>query len=327
MAEQSQALAVQKFNTVKAMVEKNLGAIQMALPKHLSPDRFARVFYTTILKTPKLLDCEPRSLVSALIQCSELGLEPINALGQIYLLPFYNTKARRYEVQIIPGYRGYIQLAQNSGKIVDISAHVVYDKEPFELVFGTEEKVIHTPKPPSERGEKKVGVYARAVFANKVVKTIWLWTEDVYKHRESSSGAWEMDWTTKPPKFKLDKDGNKILGASSPWRLWEDEMFCKTAIRVMAKFLPLSPEWKKMESLDTVAEAGDSQREPISFDDVGEIIDITQEALTEGAVEATDSKTEDLKAKLGNLKKDEKKDNPVGGTTTDAGEKEGGKLV
>jgi len=327
MAEQSQALAVQKFNTVKAMVEKNLGAIQMALPKHLSPDRFARVFYTTILKTPKLLDCEPRSLVSALIQCSELGLEPINALGQIYLLPFYNTKARRYEVQIIPGYRGYIQLAQNSGKIVDISAHVVYDKEPFELVFGTEEKVIHTPKPPSERGENKVGVYARAVFANKVVKTIWLWTEDVYKHRESSSGAWEMDWTTKPPKFKLDKDGNKILGASSPWRLWEDEMFCKTAIRVMAKFLPLSPEWKKMESLDTVAEAGDSQREPISFDDVGEIIDITQEALTEGAVEATDSKTEDLKAKLGNLKKDEKKDNPVGGTTTDAGEKEGGKLV
>ena len=327
MAEQSQALAVQKFNTVKAMVEKNLGAIQMALPKHLSPDRFARVFYTTILKTPKLLDCEPRSLVSALIQCSELGLEPINALGQIYLLPFYNTKARRYEVQIIPGYRGYIQLAQNSGKIVDISAHVVYDKEPFELVFGTEEKVIHTPKPPSERGENKVGVYARAVFANKVVKTIWLWTEDVYKHRESSSGAWEMDWTTKPPKFKLDKDGNKILGASSPWRLWEDEMFCKTAIRVMAKFLPLSPEWKKMESLDTVAEAGDSQREPISFDDVGDIIDITQEALTEGAVEATDSKTEDLKAKLGNLKKDEKKDNPVGGTTTDAGEKEGGKLV
>ena len=327
MAEQSQALVAQKFNTVKGMVEKNLGAIQMALPKHLNPDRFARVFYTTILKTPKLLECEPRSLVSALIQCSELGLEPINALGQIYLLPFYNSKARRYEVQIIPGYRGYIQLAQNSGKIVDISAHVVYDKEPFELVFGTEEKVIHTPKPPSERGENKVGVYARAVFANKVVKTIWLWTEDVYKHRESSSGAWEMDWTTKPPKFKLDKDGNKILGASSPWRLWEDEMFCKTAIRVMAKFLPLSPEWKKMESLDTVAEAGDSQREPISFDDVGEIIDITQEALTEGAAEATDSKTEDLKAKLGSLKKDEKTTNPVGGTTTDASEKEGGKLV
>ena len=36
-------------------------------------------------------------------------------------------------------------------------------------------------------------------------------------------------------------------------------------------------------------------------------------------------KTEDLKAKLGSLKKDEKTDNPVGGTTTDAGEKEGGK--
>jgi len=327
MAEPSQALATQKFNTVKSMVEKNLGAIQMALPKHLSPDRFARVFYTTILKTPKLLDCEPRSLVSALIQCSELGLEPINALGQIYLLPFYNGKARRYEVQIIPGYRGYIQLAQNSGKIVDISAHVVYEGEPFELSFGTEETIKHTPKPPSERGEKKLGVYARAVFANKVVKTIWLWTEDVYKHRESSSGAWEMDWSTRPPKFKLDEDGNKILGASSPWRLWEDEMFCKTAIRVMAKFLPLSPEWKKMESLDTVIESGQSQREPISFDDVGDIIDITQDANTEEAVEATEVKTEDLKTKLGNLKKDEKKDTPVGSSTTDAGAKEGGKLV
>lgn len=327
MADQSQALVAQKFNTVKDMVEKNLGAIQMALPKHLNPDRFARVFYTTILKTPKLLECEPRSLVSALIQCSELGLEPINALGQIYLLPFYNSKARRFEVQIIPGYRGYIQLAQNSGKIVDISAHVVYENEPFELVFGTEEKVIHTPKPPSERGDKKIGVYARAVFANKTVKTIWLWTEDVYKHRESSSGAWEMDWNTKPPKPVLDKDGNKVLGKTSPWRLWEDEMFCKTAIRTMAKFLPLSPEFKKMESLDTTIEAGQSQREPISFDDVGDIIDISQDAITEGAVEATESKTEDLKAKLGNLKKDEKPTTQVGGTTTDEGGKDGGKLV
>lgn len=327
MAEPSQALAVQKFNTVKAMVEKNLGAIQMALPKHLNPDRFARVFYTTILKTPKLLECEPRSLVSALIQCSELGLEPINALGQIYLLPFYNSKARRFEVQIIPGYRGYIQLAQNSGKIVDISAHVVYENEPFELTFGTEETITHTPKPPSERGEKKLGVYARAVFANKTVKTIWLWTEEVYKHRESSSGAWEMDWTSKPPKFALDAEGNKILGKTSPWRLWEDEMFCKTAIRVMAKFLPLSPEFKKMESLDTVVESGQSQREPISFDDVGDIIDISQESSTEEAVEATESKTEDLKAKLGNLKKDEKSHTQVGGTTTDDGANEGGKLV
>jgi recombination protein RecT len=327
MADQSTALVAQKFNTVKDMVEKNLGAIQMALPKHLNPERFARVFYTTILKTPKLLECDPRSLVSALIQCSELGLEPINALGQIYLLPFYNGKARRYEVQIIPGYRGYIQLAQNSGKIVDISAHVVYEGEPFELTFGTEEKITHVPKPPSQRTDKKLGVYARAVFANKVVKTIWLWTEDVYKHRESSPGAWEMDWSTKPPKFVLDADGNKVLGKTSPWRLWEEEMFCKTAIRVMAKFLPLSPEWKKMESLDTVVEAGQTQREPISFDDVGDIIDITQEASTEMAAEATESKTEDLKAKLGNLKKDEKKDNPVGSATTAEGAKEGGKLV
>jgi recombination protein RecT len=327
MAEQSTALVAQKFNSVKDMVEKNIGAIRMALPKHLDADRFARTFFTTLIKTPKLLECEPRSLVSALIQCSELGLEPINALGQIYLLPFYNSRTKRYEVQIIPGYRGYIQLAQNSGKIVDISAHVVYEGEPFELTFGTEEKITHTPKPPSERSEKKLGVYARAVFANKVVKTIWLWTEDVYKHRESSSGAWEMDWSTKPPKYKLDKDGNKILGASSPWRLWEDEMFQKTAIRVMAKFLPLSPEWKKMESLDTVVESGQSQREPINLDDVSDIIDITQEALTETATEATESKTEDLKAKLGNLKKDEKKDNPVGNATTAEGAKEGGKLV
>jgi recombination protein RecT len=327
MAEQSTALVAQKFNSVKDMVEKNIGAIRMALPKHLDADRFARTFFTTLIKTPKLLECEPRSLVSALIQCSELGLEPINALGQIYLLPFYNSRAKRYEVQIIPGYRGYIQLAQNSGKIVDISAHVVYDKEPFEVNFGTEEKITHTPKPPSERGTNKIGVYARAVFANGTVKTIWLWTEDVYKHRESSSGAWEMDWSTKPPKYKLDKDGNKILGASSPWRLWEDEMFQKTAIRVMAKFLPLSPEWKKMESLDTVVESGQSQREPINLDDVSDIIDITQEALTETATEATESKTEDLKAKLGNLKKDEKKDNPVGNATTAEGAKEGGKLV
>ena len=50
--------------------------IALALPKHLTPDRMARVALTTVLKTPKLAECDPASVLQALLTCSQPGIAP-----------------------------------------------------------------------------------------------------------------------------------------------------------------------------------------------------------------------------------------------------------
>ena len=81
-------------------------------------DRLIRVALTSFNLAPKLLDCTPRSLLGAVIQCAQLGLEP-GVLGHAYLIPFekkkYNRETRQYEtervdVNVVFGYPGLIDL-------------------------------------------------------------------------------------------------------------------------------------------------------------------------------------------------------------------------
>lgn len=59
--------------------------LAMALPKHMSSDRMARIVTTEIRKTPALADANMQSFLGAVVQCSQLGLEPGGALGHAYL--------------------------------------------------------------------------------------------------------------------------------------------------------------------------------------------------------------------------------------------------
>lgn len=103
----------------------------LALPKHVSADRLARIALTEIRKVPKLAQCDQTSFLGAIMQCAALGLEPGGALGHCYLIPFDNKRQNRTEVQFIVGYRGMIDLARRSGQIVSLSARVVYAKDHF----------------------------------------------------------------------------------------------------------------------------------------------------------------------------------------------------
>ena len=227
----------QKKNNIRSLLEKSKAQIAMALPKHLNADRIVRVAMTSIQRTPKLLECDPISLVGAIIQSSQLGLEPDGVLGHAYLVPFKNSKKNRMEVQFIPGYKGLIDLARRSGQVVSISAHIVYDKEQFELKFGFDETLEHTPLPPSKRGEAK-GVYACARLKDGSVHFEWLWAEEVEEIKKSS------------------KAGN-----FGPWKTHPAEMWRKTAIRRLAKYLPLSVEFSKAAAYDELADAGVNTQE------------------------------------------------------------------
>ena len=100
--------------------------IALALPRHLTADRLARIALTEVRKTPALASCDQASFLGAIMQCAALGLEPGSALGHAYMIPFRNNKKNITEVQFIVGYRGMIDLARRSGQILSIEARTVF---------------------------------------------------------------------------------------------------------------------------------------------------------------------------------------------------------
>lgn len=99
--------AVKNNNDVISFINQPSMKEQLAaaLPRHMTAERMIRIATTEIRKVPALGDCDTMSFVSAIVQCSQLGLEPGGALGHAYLLPFgnRNEKSGKKNVQLIIG--------------------------------------------------------------------------------------------------------------------------------------------------------------------------------------------------------------------------------
>src|SRR5690554_5026431 len=128
----------QRQNTLTALIERQKPEIARALPRHMDPDRLARIATTVMRQTPQLAQCTPESFLGALMTCAQLGLEP-GPLGHAYLVPYGR------EVTFVPGYRGLLELARRSGQIRTIAAHVVKQNDEFEFELGLEPKLVHRP--------------------------------------------------------------------------------------------------------------------------------------------------------------------------------------
>jgi phage RecT family recombinase len=213
--------ALQKFNSVAALLQsdKVQSAIARALPKHMTPERMIRVAMTALQKTPKLAECEPRSLVNALVQASELGLEPNTPLGEAYLIPYWNSKSKQTEAQLMPGYRGLIKLARQSEKVDGIYAELVYEKDFFSIEYGLNKDLKHRPALNEEDRGELIGAYAVAKFKDGYTDFEYMSAAEIEKIRKRS----------KSPD-------------AGPWVTDKGEMWRKTPIRRLTKRLPLSVE-------------------------------------------------------------------------------------
>ena len=259
-AQASKKLAEMKpKEQIAYLLDQKKHDIAKMLPKHLGAERLLKVAQIAIMTTPKLLECDVISLVNAIGQCAQMGLEPNTVLGHAYLVPF-NTKRKDAagkeqwvnSVQVIVGYKGLIDLARRSGQIVRISAHEVCQNDKFELVYGLEERLAHSPAM-GERGEV-VGFYAVAEFKGGGHACEFMSRSQIEKVRdERSAGAYKDEWAN-------GKKTGKRVPAKHPW--WTDfvEMGRKTVIRRLAKYLPLSIEFQTAATLDDMAEAGKDQR-------------------------------------------------------------------
>lgn len=265
----TQAITKQKLATIRDVLTKMQPQMKMALPRHVTPERMMRVALTAIQHTPKLLDCTQPSLLGAIMQAAQLGLEPDGMLGQAYLVPYGKT------CTLIPGYRGFISLARRSGDISTIYADVVYMGDEFRVVKGLNPILEHTPADAAQEDKSIRGFYAVAKLKD---------------------GGQQFEYMTKAQVDAIRK--KSPAGNSGPWVTHYAEMGKKTAIRRLFKYLPCSIELQTAVELDERADAGVPQN-------LEGFIDIQSETVDEKTGEITEEKSK-LDAVVDKAKKDDK---------------------
>lgn len=214
---------VSRINTeLRPALERLAPELASVLPPHITPEKMIRFVITAVQDTPSLMDCERTSLFRAVMTAAVLGLEVDAKIGLAYILPFYDRGTKR--AQFIPGYKGYITLAQNAGFYV--SGNVVRAGDEFEFEYGTNQYIKHRVKDPfgQARGEI-VGAYAIAKNPQGVEIFKVMGLEDIFKARAASAS------------YKAyAKDPSK----KTPWIDNPAPMYIKTAIRALAPQLPMN---------------------------------------------------------------------------------------
>ncbi|TDM38050.1 recombination protein RecT [Macrococcoides canis] len=262
--QQNQVANQQKPQTIEDYMKKMAPAMSQALPKHMDIDRLTRLAMTTIRTTPALKDADVGSLLGAVMQAAQLGLEP-GLMGHCYLLPFNNKNKGIKEVQFIIGYKGMIDLARRSGHIKSIYAHAVYSNDEFDYELGLESKLVHKPTMEPDKGEF-IGAYAVAHFKDGGYQFEFMSKADIEKRKGRSKAA--------NSKF-------------SPWTSDYEEMAKKTVVRHMWKYLPISVEVQQQVAYDEGTGKDISKIKDVTPDDTlleapdYELLDITEEN-TEG---------------------------------------------
>jgi len=239
--------------TVGALLTGMKKQMASVLPRHLTPEKMLRSALMAVVKSPILLECSQESFMRAVLEAGQLGLIPDSGIGEAYLVPFWNAKRNRRDVQLIPGYRGLVKLAIQSGNVTACYAYVVKEKDHFEHELGTSPKLVHKPAM-GNRG-KTVGAYAVAQLRDCLPVFVFLDIEEIEAVRARSQSA---------------KSGY------SPWSTDFDRMAEKTAFKRLAKWVPLSPDVSHAVALDTDAELGQEQILDVDMEPIPETPSVEQ---------------------------------------------------
>lgn len=244
----------QKPNAIKLM-EHNKKYINEILPKGFDVGRLVRVISSQIRQNPKLGMCDPYSMMHAVMTCAQLGLEPSRTLGRVHLIPYGK------EVQCIIGYQGLVELARRSGDISEIYAEVVYENDHFKYTMGLNKTLEHTPDFSGDRGEFKC-CYAVAKYKDGGNHIVVMSREDINSIKNGT-------------KYK-----NPV------WENHFDEMAKKTAIRRLAKLLPLTIELERAAEITDNEAVGASTNYKSDLEEMGiEVQDVESEDVQNSNLE------------------------------------------
>ena len=173
----STALQVSNPKELLGFLTKSRSAIEMALPKHLNPDRMMRLALTCFSTNPALRECSAQSILASIVVASQIGLEP-GVAGQGYLIPYKQT------CTFVPGWQGLVGLLNNTGRATAWTG-AVFDGDGWTYRLGSAPMCEHTPGPNYGDPDKLIWVYACGKVNGSEQPVIEAWPiERVKKHRD-----------------------------------------------------------------------------------------------------------------------------------------------
>lgn len=170
-----------------------------------------------IEKNEYLQKCDVQSIRDAVMNIAGTGLSLNPALKHAYLVPMQVDLpgyGKTWMCHLWPSYFGLQYLATSTGAVSHIEAELHCKNDHFEMVSGTEKKIIHKFDPSKNRGEP-IGVYCITTLHNGAKLYEYMTKEQVEQVREHS-------------KMK-----NGI-----PWTKYADQQWKKTVIRRASKYWP-----------------------------------------------------------------------------------------
>ena len=204
-------------------------------------DAFIGALVNMVKTSPQIAKCDPTSILVAAANCAQLGLLPISGLDHAYFVPYGD------KVQLIIGYKGFVELARRTGNVKAVNVDLIYENDAFEYENGLNPLLVHVPywlrKPPQEERGEMIGAYVVIEFDSGARQCFVASAAELEKRRNFSPAS---------------------KSSYSPWKKWPDEMYKKTAIKMASKLWPLSVVVAKALELDNDAELGRIQRADIS---------------------------------------------------------------
>jgi phage RecT family recombinase len=194
------------------MLEAQTAEFAKVLPAHIGPERFTR-WALTVLRKPELAavmqsPAGQLSVMSALMDCAALGLEP----GRTYhLLPFKGVATG------VVDYKGEIELITNARPDASVVAMLVREHDEFYMT-GANIPPKHDADWFGDRGEI-IGGYAYVDYGGRYSVVIRMSEAEFLKHREAAQ-------------------------TKAVWDEWPQPMRVKTLVHQLRKTEPWSAERK-----------------------------------------------------------------------------------
>lgn len=194
----------------------------------ITADRIIRIATTAIQKTPKLRECEPISVLACVMQAAAFGFEPNTELGECYLVGFKSSKTQKTYCSLIIGYKGFTQLAHNTGLVGAINSELVRKGEPFNITLGTSRGLKHVPDldlraTESDRPSNWTGVYSTITYLNGHIDFEYLTAAQVQKFRNRSrskdDGPWVSDTEAMWKKTAVRRLTARVPKSTTPAKL------------------------------------------------------------------------------------------------------------
>lgn len=213
-----------------------------------------------------LRECDPNLVILEAMKAASLQL-PINkGLGFAYLVPYRDKNRNGAKVpQLQIGYKGYLQLAQRTGRYRFINADVVYEGE----LKGKNKLTGELDLSGEATSDMVVGYFAHIETIEGFSKTLYWTTAQMEEHKERYAKS-----------------------ATGPWKTHYHEMAKKTMLRqLLTKYGTLTTEVMKALVSDAAAdERTEAEKvEAIVVDAAPKEIDVAPPKVTETPWKATET--------------------------------------